>query len=182
MGLDMYLYKKTYVQQWLHIEPEKQFEIEVKRGGEPYTPIKRERVSYVTEQVGCWRKFNALHGWFVENCQDGVDECQESYVGTEKLEELLETLLKVQGILNTSPKKKEMVESGWSNGEKTFVEVEVPENSEELDELFPTGSGCFFGGTEYDEYYKENVEETIEMIEGLLKEEGSGDYYYQASW
>jgi len=47
--------------------------------------------------------------------------------------------------------------------------------------LFPTSSGFFFGGTEYDEYYQQQVSETIEMITDLLKEEG-GDYYYQASW
>jgi hypothetical protein len=48
--------------------------------------------------------------------------------------------------------------------------------------LFPTASGFFFGGTEYDEYYIEQVNETIELIEGLLKEDENGDYYYQASW
>ena len=181
MGLDMYLSKKTYVKQWSHIEPEKQFQVEVKRGGEPVKSIKQDRVSYVTEQVGYWRKFNALHNWFVENCQDGRDECQESYVDREKLEELLKTLTEVKNILETSPKKKVQVENGWSNGEKTFVEIEVVTDSEKLDDLFPTTSGFFFGGTEYDEYYKEQVDETIEMITDLLKEE-DGEYYYQASW
>jgi hypothetical protein len=181
MGLDMYLSKKTYVKQWSHIEPEKQFQVEVKRGGEPVKSIKPERVSYVTEQVGYWRKFNALHNWFVQNCQDGRDECQESYVDREKLEELLTTLTEVKNILETSPKKKVQVENGWSNGEKTFVEIEVIEDSDKLEELFPTSSGFFFGGTEYDEYYQEQVNETIEMITDLLKEE-DGDYYYQSSW
>ena len=182
MGLDMYLSKKTYVKQWSHIEPEKQFNIEVKKGDEPYDEIKKDRVSYVTEQVGYWRKFNALHNWFVENCQDGVDECQESYVDREKLEELVVTLHEVKTILETSPKKIVSVKNGWSNGEDTFVDIEVIEDSEKLDDLFPTSSGFFFGGTEYDEYYKEQVDETIEMLTDLLKEEGSGDFYYQASW
>jgi hypothetical protein len=181
MGLDMYLSKKTYVKQWSHIEPEKQFQVEVKRGGEPYTDIKPERVSYVTEGVGYWRKFNALHNWFVENCQDGKDECQESYVDREKLEELIVTLHEVKNILETSPKKKVQVKNGWSNGEDSFVEIEVVEDSEKLDDLFPTSSGFFFGGTEYDEYYQEQVNETIELITDLLKDE-TGDYYYQASW
>lgn len=181
MGLDMYLSKKTYVKQWSHIEPENQFQVEVKKGGELVKSIKPDRVSYVTEQVGYWRKFNALHNWFVENCQDGRDECQESYVDREKLEELLKTLTEVKNILETSPKKKVKVENGWSNGEKSFVEIEVIEDSEKLEELFPTSSGFFFGGVEYDEYYQEQVNETIEKINDLLKEE-SGDYYYQSSW
>lgn len=181
MGLDMYLSKKTYVKQWSHIEPENQYQVEVKKGGEPVTSIKPERVSYVTEQVGYWRKFNALHHWFVENCQDGRDECQESYVDREKLEELIVTLHEVKNILETSPKKKVQVKNGWSNGEDTFVEIEVVSDSDKLDELFPTSSGFFFGGTEYDEYYQEQVNETIEMITDLLKEDG-GEYYYQSSW
>jgi hypothetical protein len=182
MGLDMYLSKKTYVKQWSHIEPEKQFQVEVKRGGEPVTSIKPDRVSYVTEQVAYWRKFNALHNWFVQNCQNGRDECQESYVDREKLEELIVTLHEVKNILETSPKKKVQVKNGWSNGEDTFVEIEVVEDSEKLDDLFPTSSGFFFGGTEYDEYYEQEVNQTIETITELLKDEDSGEFYYQSSW
>jgi hypothetical protein len=181
MGLDMYMSKKTYVKQWSHNKPEEQFNVEVKKGGEPFNKIKTDRVSYVVEEVSYWRKFNALHNWFVNECGDGEDNCQEIYIG-EKLPELLETLHKVKEVYENSPKKKVQVESGWSNGEKSFVEVEVPEDTDTLDELFPTSSGFFFGGTEYDEYYIEQVNETIELIEGLLKEDENGDYYYQASW
>lgn len=181
MGLDMYLSKKTYVKQWSHNRPEEQFEVDVKKGGETYSPIKKERVSSIVEEVGYWRKFNALHNWFVDNTQDGEDRCQESYVGHDQMEELLSTLKQVKEFLDTSPKKKTQVKVGYSNGKELFEEIEVVENTEFLDDLFPTSSGFFFGGTEYDEYYKEEVERTIELIEGLLQEEG-GDYYYQASW
>jgi hypothetical protein len=181
MGLDMYLSKKTYVKQWSHRKPEEQFEVEVKKGGEPYSSIKKGRVSYVVEEVAYWRKFNALHNWFVENCQDGRDECQESYVDPTKLEELLETLLKVKEVFENSPKKKVQVKVGYGNGKEIFEEIEVCENTDLLDELLPTTSGFFFGGIEYNEYYVEEVQRTIELIEGLLQEDGS-DFYYQASW
>jgi len=91
MGLDMYMSKKTYVKQWSHNKPEDQFDVDVKKGGEPFTPIKKERISEVVEEVGYWRKFNALHNWFVNECGDGEDNCQEIYIG-DKLPELLETL------------------------------------------------------------------------------------------
>jgi hypothetical protein len=182
MGLDMYLSKKTYVKQWSHNKPENQFNVSVKKGKKKYEPIKPERVSYIVENVGYWRKFNALHNWFVNECAGGVDECQPIYVSDEKMNELLETLKKVQNILVSSPKVKKSVEVGWSNGEKMYEEIDVIENDEELEELFPTASGFFFGGTEYGEYYKEQVSETIELIETLLSEEGSDDYEYQASW
>ena len=181
MGLDMYLSKKTYVQNWSHYKDEDRFEVVVKKGGVDYPHINPSKVKYVEEEVMYWRKFNALHNWFVENCQDGKDECQESYVDREKLEELIVTLHEVKNILETSPKKKVQVKNGWSNGEDSFVEIEVVEDSEKLDDLFPTSSGFFFGGTEYDEYYQEQVNETIELITDLLKDE-TGEYYYQASW
>jgi hypothetical protein len=160
MGLDMYMSKKTYVKQWSHNKPEEQFNVEVKKGGEPFSPIKKERVSYVVEEVAYWRKFNALHNWFVNKCADGVDECQPIYVSEERMKELLETLHKVKEVYDSNP----------------------PDKEEQLDDIFPTSSGFFFGGTEYDEYYIQEVNETIELIENLLEEEGGDDYEYQASW
>lgn len=160
MGLDMYLSKKTYVQNWSHNPPEQNHQIEVKRGGVLRTDVKPSRITYITEQLAYWRKFNALHGWFVDNCGRGVDECQEMSVEEEKLEELL-------GILK-----------------------EVSSNITKAGELLPPTQGFFFGGDEVDEYYIEQVNSTIELIEGILKEQKlseeygihSGDFYYQASW
>lgn len=159
MGLDMYMSKKTYVKRWEHHKPSDQFNVDVKKGGEPFSNIKPERVSYVVEEVAYWRKFNALHNWFVNECADGEDNCQEIYIG-EKLPELLETLQKV----------------------KEIYEGNVPNKEDEFEELFPTASGFFFGDTDYDEYYIEQVNETIDLLTELLKEDENGDYYYQASW
>jgi hypothetical protein len=41
-----------------------------------------------------WRKANAIHRWFVENVQDGVDDCREYYVDPEKLKDLYRDLTK----------------------------------------------------------------------------------------
>jgi hypothetical protein len=92
MGLDMYLYKRTYVQKWEHHTPEKTFDVLVKRGGITYPNVKSERIVYVIEQVGYWRKFHPLNEWFFKtNSSDST----EFYVGREKLIELL-NLLKLQ--------------------------------------------------------------------------------------
>lgn len=42
----------------------------------------------VSISCGYWRKANAVHAWFVDNCQDGVDECQSSKVEGEQLAHL----------------------------------------------------------------------------------------------
>jgi hypothetical protein len=105
MGLDMYLYKKTYVQNWNHTPDERKHTITIMRGGELRTDIKPERISEITESVGYWRKFNALHSWFVQELGDGVDDCKELYFSEDKMKELLEILQKVKNALDNSGKK-----------------------------------------------------------------------------
>ena len=43
------------------------------------------------EEVGYWRKANQIHKWFVDNVQDGVDDCGEYKVTKEQL---IETVTK----------------------------------------------------------------------------------------
>lgn len=180
MGLDMYLYKKTYVKNWQHNGPERQHEITIKKGGEVRKDIKPERISYIIEEVAYWRKFNALHGWFVNECADGVDECQAIYVTNEKMKELLETLKKVSELINKSTKTTKVLQD-WHGKD---YEVSVYDCEDEVKDIFSPTAGFFFGGTEIDDYYKSDVEETIKTIEDLLSEdeEGYADFEYQASW
>lgn len=182
MGLDMYLTKKTYVKNWEHQSPEQKHEITVLKGGKPRQDIKPERISYIEEEVAYWRKFNALHAWFVNNCGDGEDECQPIYVPVEKLEEVLGILKQVKEKLDNSKLVKKSIKT-W-NGES--VEIDVYDCEEEVTELFSPQSGFFFGSTEIGEWYKNDVIDAIEVFEEILKEEelngNDGYYYYQASW
>ena len=108
------------------------------------------------------------------------------YVDEEKIKEILGILKEVKEILDNSKKIKKVV-TGFGG---TKFEIEVYEDEEKIMELLPTQSGFFFGGTEIDEYYKEDVTNSIEMFENLLIEleenirNGipTGDLYYQASW
>ena len=101
--------------------------------------------------MGYWRKSNMIHHWFVNNLADGVDECQPILVRREDLEQLKEVCINV---------------------------IAVPEMAEEL---LPTGSGFFFGSTEYDEYYFGDLNDTIGIITRCL--DSKFDYFeYQASW
>jgi hypothetical protein len=106
----------------------------------------------VIEEVGYWRKANQIHEWFVQNVQDGKDDCQESYVSREQLEELL--------------------------GVCRIVKID----KEKAEQLLPTQSGFFFGGTEYDEYYYQDIDNTIEILEEALSDETADDFAYRASW
>jgi hypothetical protein len=149
MGLDMYLNKKTYVQYWEH-NGDNNYEVSVTKAGQP-AGIDGRKVKYVIEEAGYWRKSNQIHQWFVENVQDGVDNCGEYYVSAEKLRELLALCKAVQN---------------------------QPEVAEEV---LPTASGFFFGGTEYDEWYYKDIENTIQILNEALADT-NGEYYYSSSW
>lgn len=165
MGLDMHLHKKHYVKNWEHNKDE-QFQVLVKLNGESHPAIKCDKVVYIEEEVMYWRKANAIHDWFVKNCQDGRDECQESYVDPTKLPELLDTCKKVA-------EASELDENG------------IIKDSSVADELLPSRSGFFFGSTDYDQYYLSDIKKTIEVLEKELSTnlgKLNPEYYYRASW
>lgn len=150
MGLDSSLVKKTYIgANFEHRGITGKIELYDNSGKK--INIKFNRVSSITEEVAYWRKANAIHKFFVDNVQDGNDDCGEYYVPREVLEKLL-------------------VYCGF-----------VLDNPSEAPKALPTQEGFFFGTTQYDENYFEDLRYTKEIINELLKTE-EGDYYYHASW
>lgn len=104
-------------------------------------------------KIGYWRKANAIHDWFVQNCQDGNDDCRESYVSIEQLEEL-----------------------------RKICQM-VLDNHALASEHLPTTSGFFFGSTEYDELYFQDLQSTVEIIDNALSKIGDEwTFTYQSSW
>ena len=85
MGLDMYLNAKRFL--W-HNEDDLAAKV-----AEVFPEIKGKRVKEVVVEAMYWRKANAIHKWFVKNCQEGKDDCGNYYVGREQLEELRELIL-----------------------------------------------------------------------------------------
>lgn len=140
----------------------------------------------IMEQVGYWRKANQIHNWFVDNIQDGVDDCDyHREVTEEDLKELLALCEKIKeiAVMESAP-----VVSGYSykDGKKVPMYEEGTQiiNADEIEELLPTQSGFFFGGTGYDSYYMDDIEETIDIIAKVL---ATTDFdtemvYYVSSW
>ena len=88
MGLDMYFEKKTYIgNKWKKPDERAKLLIPKNQGGiMPIEDVKDERISEVTEEVGYWRKANAIHKWFVDNVQKGEDDCGEYLVSKKNIE------------------------------------------------------------------------------------------------
>lgn len=147
--------------------------------------ISRDKFGFfktIWEEVGYWKKDNHIHNWFVENIQNGDDDCGYYEVSEEKLRELLQVCEKVVG---WKPKRKVLphfhrqgCKAGLRRREdvpflyRTFYK-EKPlskDRLELLENLLPTTSGFFFGSVDYDTYYFEGVEETIKIIKKSLSE------------
>lgn len=189
MGLDMYLKARLYIGGWNHgSEAERsRFSAVLTAAGFP-----REAVSDGAPYAGLevcvayWRKANAIHRWFVENVQEGEDDCRSYYVGRDKLEELVGVCRKVLAVAEISEGQPVHGGTSWSPQEGRqdhFVEGRALLNGEAVAEILPTASGFFFGSTDYDEWYLQDVEETIEQIERTLRlMPDQHDFEYRASW
>lgn len=188
MGLDMYLSRKKYVgAKWEHRNVTGSIDI-IQNGKQ--IPIDFKKVSYIQEEVGYWRKANAIHKWFVDNCQDGNDDCREYYVSIDQLKNLHDICQKIKQEVKLEKGKikngMRMTENGW---EPIMEDGEYISNPEICKELLPTEDGCFFGSTDYDEYYLSDINNTIELLEEIIKEEEEmnkngiyNEYYYTSSW
>lgn len=141
----------------------------------------------ITEQVGYWRKANHIHNWFVEHVQDGIDDCGYHHeVTKEILEELLDTC---QTVLDNSTLVSGQIENGYTfdadgNRKYNYQDGYIVADSSVAEELLPTQSGFFFGGTSYDQWYIDDIKSTIDIITKALE---TTDFdkemiYYVSSW
>jgi hypothetical protein len=85
MGLDMYLSAKRYI--WKSDDRDNNVQDKLNEVMKDDLPDGM-RVQEITVDAMYWRKANAIHGWFVQNCQEGEDDCREYYVDREQIEEL----------------------------------------------------------------------------------------------
>jgi len=153
----MYLTRKTYLgTQWEHRGVTA--EITVKSEGKTVdVGINPHRIEEITESAMYWRKANHIHKWFVENVQNGEDDCGTYPVSLDQLKDL-----------------RDLCE-------------EVINKRDEASELLPTQAGFFFGTQDYDEYYFEDIIDTYNDLRKIIDNYPSGtlfyvDYYYSSSW
>lgn len=164
MGLDMYLSVREYVNRidWREItsiEDRKettQFRDVVNAVDMRSLIVPGESAgAYVEIPAMYWRKANAIHEWFVNELAEGVDDCHPIYLEPEKLAELVDLC------------------------------EQVTKDHSKAEELLPTANGFFFGGTEYDEHYYQNIAYTADRLRYILKvmdAKHADTLVYQASW
>jgi hypothetical protein len=182
MGLDMYLNKKYYVQNWSHMKPEELHHITILKGDKA-SKIPTEKITEIVTQEMYWRKANAIHQWFVRNVQNGEDDCREYYVDRDQLKELYDACVLV---LESSELVKGKISNGYTieNGveKENLIDGEYINNPAIAKRLLPTTSGFFFGSTDYNQYYLDDIKYTAEELKRLLAEHDGGSFYYSSSW
>jgi hypothetical protein len=146
MGLDMYLNAKRFL--WFKEE-------ELAEAIAAHFPeLKDRRVKQVEVEAIYWRKANAIHKWFVDNVQAGVDDCGNYYVSREQLAELRDTCRRVLD----------------------FRHLAIGQ--------LPPQEGFFFGSTDVNEFYFQDLETTAAKIDSVLQDfpaEG-WEFEYHSSW
>jgi hypothetical protein len=146
MGLDMYLTAKRWI--WFDEDAISAAVAEI------FPEIKDRKVKEVSVEAAYWRKANAVHKWFVDNVQNGVDDCGYYDISRAQLIELRDTCQRVLDFRHLAAGQ------------------------------LPPAGGFFFGGTDIDEYYFRDVEDTVNMIESVLRDfpEGKWEFQYHSSW
>jgi len=155
MGLDMYLYARRFVSGYSHSSEEEKKLFKTISEAVGAENIHDDRYAKVSVNVAYWRKANQIHNWFVQNVQDGEDDCKEYYVTRDQIRQLGELCQRV-----------------CENG-----------TSEYAKEHLPVVTGFFFGGEDYDEYYFEDVDWTSKRLAEVLNSASDKfDFYYNSSW
>ena len=107
---------------------------------------------YQVEPVIQWRKANAIHAFFEAQMPEGIANCVEYPFGMEVIRQLVTTI------------------------------VEAQEHPARAEELLPTMEGFFFGSTEYDEDYWEELAETRRVLTEALERAEPDDYFIYTAW
>jgi hypothetical protein len=148
------------------------------------SPMATLYADHVEVNVAYWRKANAIHQWFVDNCMGGVDECVWSEpIPRSKLRELKQLC---ERVINQTEMVKGDVCNGYtfdSDGMKPILEPgELMANTKQAEKLLPTQSGFFFGSTDYDEYYIQALKHTVEQLTEALRCPKDTVFRYRPSW
>ena len=107
-----------------------------------------------THEVAYWRKANAIHGWIINNT-GVIDDGTPIHISKRLLIQLRDTCADV-------------LEKG---------------TSDYAEEMLPPTSGFFFGSTEVDDWYWQDIKETVTKLTDIIDQSiEDQEFEYYASW
>lgn len=177
MGLDMYLTADRYISgyDFAAAEQKETYQTITSLLGFGPDNLDTDTPSLtVSVNVGYWRKANAIHNWFVQNVQDGVDKCQKAYVSRSDLANLRRLCVDIL----------ETVEMTGTDEMDSWAREVIKIDADKANGLLPPKKGFFFGEYDLDEWYVQSLKDTVSIIDRItaMPQEQTGDLYYQSSW
>ena len=150
MGLDMYLdgvfSKKAYYQEDRSVpmdDPVQSESLKLALASIDFPDYVPLDFSYrhfeVRLPIATWRKANQIHNYIVQNFGKGIDDQKSIYLADEHLKQILDVIREV----GNDPVKAE--------------------------KLLPTKDGFFFGSTDIDEYYWQDLAYTRKTLKQILE-------------
>lgn len=168
MGLDMYLYAEKYISGASYSNKNGQYVVKplpeyaqlAKFFPEQADDTAEYKSASIRIKIGDWRKVNQVHGWFVNECANGEDDCKDVWVAPDKLRGLRAT-----------------IEFLLENKDSEDILDKIEDN-------LPLSEGFFFGSREIDDWYWIGLENTLPILNKAitLAEDEDCEIYYRASW
>ena len=162
MGLDMNFYKKIYLdpmkkgRKYPTVRVGKYKKAWRREGESDISQAKAYKdVKYLVCDAGYLRKANAIHKFIVDKCFDGDDpNCEDIYMSDSVIKDLQDRC-------------------------RYLLEHKDDKNFEELaKEKLPTEDGFFFGSTEYNEWYLDDLKEFLRFSSEWELDKTDVDYIY----
>lgn len=155
------------------------YSVQVARGGEPVPGIQPQRITDIQEEVMLWRDADHIHGWFVDNVQNGKDDGQEHFVHETQLRKLLAVC---EQVLNNSHLVRKNVfkeADDYEINRRMDAKGEPPRGIKNVSvayKLLPHRKGSWWASSqgEYGEAYLKDVEATRDWAECMLMDSKRG--------
>jgi len=127
-----------------------------------------EKIEAIETESIYWRKANQIHNWFYRNIAFKYDDVQSEIFNGEVLVKLKNDIEKVLNLLS----------SEYNLDSKNICISENDSIYKKIMEIMPPVSGFFFGSTDIDRYYIEDLKYTLDELNKLDPKKTESFYYY----
>jgi hypothetical protein len=155
MGLDMYLSARKFVSGYDFKDDKALYKAIIEQVGASGFASEHTPHMNISVTTAYWRKANQIHQWFVDNVQNGVDDCGDYYVDRSQLVEL-----------------RDLCQRLLDNRQNIDPKLELPPSQ-----------GFFFGSYDIDDYYWHQIEDTVNQLNSTLQNTPEDwGFSYHSSW
>lgn len=131
---------------------------------EPNEPTKDITIAY-------FRKHNQIHNWFVQNVQNGNDDCRRYPITVDDIKKLLSICETIMSHVTKTPRPPKIKTDSKGNQYECLQYDDYKISGEGMQYVInnlPTKDGFFFGSTGYDDDYFWCIENAIKELNNVL--------------